>query len=636
MQLTVFSVEPQGGGAQNLADTAVAKDVLLADSTEIFAEVFVEPNTMGVDSAASPPRDLGTPAAPPNTIAEPIDLDAATPGMTAKVASERDVGELRDSKVSAPAQMQHKFVRQPTVTGTTWQDKVPLEGIAARPSQRHEDRPAVSVTKDLRGRPETSLLSDGAELVQVRQTSQKTNASRIVLAEQKQSPRQAPDDVPRSAGKLLKLHHEPQSLPDGDDRPSEKAALPVKPETPQGPKPWVGDSGPAQPASVETIKSGKPNFKSGKPNLHEPQVADLGEKSPPPSDPVGHAQVVKHHAFSLNDAWQNARPATKLSTTQPTPPGPDASDQKGQTLAPSAPSKIATEQSVYTVEIVSRSADTRAPVASGQPPRIHSSPAQIITTHPSGTPTDTTGAHFPANPATLDHSENASPLRVASTQPDATVGQQTTTRQPTTIDATAPPAAPTLTSETPSYTVLPNSVIGTRPQETGDVIEQALTASGSDGLLREERAPALDNARRSISGASRVELARSVAAQIGDAARGSTEGTIEVRLSPEELGRVRLSMIQTEFGLTVTIVAERAETLELIRRNTELFAQDLRNLGHQNIAFSFDQGAERQPFDDKTDSPDITTEESETDADSSRQHLSTSRVGADGRLDIRL
>ncbi|MEK6217497.1 MAG: flagellar hook-length control protein FliK, partial [Boseongicola sp.] len=240
------------------------------------------------------------------------------------------------------------------------------------------------------------------------------------------------------------------------------------------------------------------------------------------------------------------------------------------------------------------------------------------------------------NPATLNRSKKAPPLRVPSTRPDAAAGQQITNHQPTTTDVTSPPAAPALTSEAPSFAVLPKSVIGPRPQEAGNFFDQALTASGPDGLLRDERAPALDNARRSIPGASRVELARSVAAQIGDAARTLTEGTIEVRLSPEELGRVRMSMIQSEFGLTVTIVAERAETLELIRRNTELFAQDLRNLGHQNISFSFGQGSERQPFDDKTDSPDITTEESETGAEKSRQQLRTSHFGADGRLDIRL
>ncbi|MGI9395448.1 MAG: flagellar hook-length control protein FliK [Boseongicola sp.] len=173
-------------------------------------------------------------------------------------------------------------------------------------------------------------------------------------------------------------------------------------------------------------------------------------------------------------------------------------------------------------------------------------------------------------------------------------------------------------------------------QESLGSTEQTLTADGSDRLFRNPREPVLDALRRLDAGVSRIDLARSVSAQIGDAARASVDGRIEVRLSPEELGRVSLSMKQTELGLTVSIVAERAETIDLIRRNSDLFAQNLRNLGHQNIAFSFDQGTGRQSFDDKSNDADHNAEKLATDPGSTQKDERAFRVAENGRLDIRL
>src|SRR5690606_15291901 len=61
----------------------------------------------------------------------------------------------------------------------------------------------------------------------------------------------------------------------------------------------------------------------------------------------------------------------------------------------------------------------------------------------------------------------------------------------------------------------------------------------------------------------------------------------------------RLSM--ADDGLTLSIVAERAETLDLIRRNADQLTRDLRDLGYQQIAFAF--GQDRRPPRDRA-SPD--------------------------------
>lgn len=75
--------------------------------------------------------------------------------------------------------------------------------------------------------------------------------------------------------------------------------------------------------------------------------------------------------------------------------------------------------------------------------------------------------------------------------------------------------------------------------------------------------------------------------QLADLARRLPDGPIEVSLSPEELGRVRLSLQAAEGGMIVQIAAERSETLDLIRRNIDLLAQDLRDQGYAELRFAF-------------------------------------------------
>jgi hypothetical protein len=82
-------------------------------------------------------------------------------------------------------------------------------------------------------------------------------------------------------------------------------------------------------------------------------------------------------------------------------------------------------------------------------------------------------------------------------------------------------------------------------------------------------------------------VVRQVADQIP---RLSQTGTVEIALSPEELGSVRMQMVQGESGLTVVVQAERPETLDLMRRNIDQLAQDLAEAGYENTAFEFADG----------------------------------------------
>lgn len=81
--------------------------------------------------------------------------------------------------------------------------------------------------------------------------------------------------------------------------------------------------------------------------------------------------------------------------------------------------------------------------------------------------------------------------------------------------------------------------------------------------------------------------ASAVVRQIAEGAARVTEGTVELRLQPEELGRVRMFLVSGEHGLTVTILADRQETLDLMRRNVDELARNLSDAGFEGAGFSF-------------------------------------------------
>ncbi len=83
------------------------------------------------------------------------------------------------------------------------------------------------------------------------------------------------------------------------------------------------------------------------------------------------------------------------------------------------------------------------------------------------------------------------------------------------------------------------------------------------------------------------ELSRAVSQQIVEAARHLRHGPVELTLSPEELGRVRLTLTAEGGAMTLAVHAERGETLDLLRRNVETLAAEFREMGFANLNFSF-------------------------------------------------
>lgn len=126
--------------------------------------------------------------------------------------------------------------------------------------------------------------------------------------------------------------------------------------------------------------------------------------------------------------------------------------------------------------------------------------------------------------------------------------------------------------------------------------------------------------------------AQSVVAQIATVAEASKTGRVEVKLDPEELGKVTLNLITSDRAITVLIATERVETLDLMRRNIEMLGQEFRQMGYQDVSFAFrEQGGEKREWDGAADRID----------DASDEHVlndspTATRQVADGHLDIRL
>ncbi len=144
---------------------------------------------------------------------------------------------------------------------------------------------------------------------------------------------------------------------------------------------------------------------------------------------------------------------------------------------------------------------------------------------------------------------------------------------------------------------IPSEVAGM--EKARDVLEYSVSAQAEGIGLQSSSGP---DAVREIAAVARGHAApslpvaeRSVIQQIAQAAVQIADRPIELRLDPEELGRVRLVLsLGDHNAITVSIHAERPETLDLIRRNISDLSQEFRDLGYDNPEFSFGSGMNDQ------------------------------------------
>ena len=123
------------------------------------------------------------------------------------------------------------------------------------------------------------------------------------------------------------------------------------------------------------------------------------------------------------------------------------------------------------------------------------------------------------------------------------------------------------------------------------------------------------------------------------AIQASTERSFDIHLSPAELGKVRITLSPSESGITVSILADRPETLDLLRRHSDLLAQDFRDLGYDSAAFSFGGDPEGERGGDRDQmTPDRSTPPDEIDLVQEQEQSpgpTKPMIGA-GRMDLRI
>ncbi|MDP5308774.1 flagellar hook-length control protein FliK [Paracoccus spongiarum] len=98
--------------------------------------------------------------------------------------------------------------------------------------------------------------------------------------------------------------------------------------------------------------------------------------------------------------------------------------------------------------------------------------------------------------------------------------------------------------------------------------------------------------------------AQPVLRQIADAVVAMKGDRLEIALSPEELGRVRLVVTGAERAAQVTVWVERPEVMDLLRRNVGLLTQHFGEAGLEGAAFDFREERGRDAAPDDRDLPD--------------------------------
>ena len=212
-------------------------------------------------------------------------------------------------------------------------------------------------------------------------------------------------------------------------------------------------------------------------------------------------------------------------------------------------------------------------------------------------------------PASTD---GANPLPAAATVPPPAEPAASEPARPPEIrqtdsapsDPGRPPAAPRPDTPAPVLVAAPLSYSSAfrnaEPSvDTGHRLGvEGLLPSLPDGW--DPRTASPSGAAGTTSPASGAETARGPALQIAETLRLGP-GTFDVTLHPEELGRLTVTVTAEDGKLTVLIAADRADTLDLLRRNADLLSTEAARSGFTDLDLSFSE--HRQPPGDQSPAP---------------------------------
>lgn len=134
---------------------------------------------------------------------------------------------------------------------------------------------------------------------------------------------------------------------------------------------------------------------------------------------------------------------------------------------------------------------------------------------------------------------------------------------------------------------------------------------------------------------SRPETPGLIGRQMAEALQRFPDRAVELALNPKELGKVKMSISAVETGITVQVLAERPETLDLMRRNIDQLAREFQALGYESINFAFNEGQSEQGPSDQAEGggqPLVAVSPGEAEADAPIPVTMTASTGVDIRI----
>ena len=190
---------------------------------------------------------------------------------------------------------------------------------------------------------------------------------------------------------------------------------------------------------------------------------------------------------------------------------------------------------------------------------------------------------------------------------------------------------------------LPQMTLAPDNSHGGDMVQtQRVDIDGSDikaALLSDTGVPSSAGHRADgLTWPARVRLSHfpaDIRAPLTALVAQGAAASMQITLDPVELGPVRIALHAGETGLQVQILAERIETLELMRRFAHELARDLAQLGFGDVAMGFSQrdGRDGVPWAQMmAATPGNTPEPAERAARPQRQGDPIQ----DGRMDLRI
>lgn len=196
------------------------------------------------------------------------------------------------------------------------------------------------------------------------------------------------------------------------------------------------------------------------------------------------------------------------------------------------------------------------------------------------------------------------------------------------VDRASPQFQTSLAFGTTSSSAISATAIDAKTDDVGlRVLHEAIGPVPMDAGLSQSRATLVATTVPTLE-------ARPVLHAIAEASVKAQDGTIELRLSPEELGRVRISMSHHDHGMSVVLNVERDDTLNLLRRHASELAAALREAGLGEATIEFTHREQSSSHDSQRRAAERAFGTlSDTGTEVERPTL---RLSADGALDIRM